>query len=183
MKPLFLIKTALRRRPALNVILFFFFSANVIFGFKVIKEQVSEIRLLEERILNVRKISLEDATILEPGTEDPLMNIRTGVEIYRRRFSDYRELTIVLEDVFKVAKRNGFRIPVGNYSTEKLKRTDMSKYTFSFPLEGRYPQIRKFIYDVESLQYPLVIEALTLTSSKVAEGKIRLEVVMSTYYL
>lgn len=106
-----------------------------------------------------------------------------GVKSFKEKLPDYKGLTKVLGEVFTAAKKNGLKIPEGDYRPETVKDTDISRYTFSFPVEGRYSQIKKFIYDIETLDRMLVVEDVTLSTGKAEDGTVALNIRMSAYYL
>lgn len=126
---------------------------DIIFTFKIIPGQELRIRSTEERVNELRGSS---------GAE----RAASGVLAFKKRLPQRSELTRVLSEVFAIARRNGLKIEAGDYSPETVRDTDISRYTFSFPVEGGYGQIKKFIYDVEALRYPLVIEEIGLVSGK-----------------
>ena len=105
------------------------------------------------------------------------------VEIFKKRLPDRDGLTDVLDEVFKTARSNGLKIPSGDYGPETVKETAISRYTITLPVEGRYPQIKRFIYDIETMKYPLAIEEITLSRGKGAAGVIGLKIKMSAYFL
>jgi Tfp pilus assembly protein PilO len=93
------------------------------------------------------------------------------------------ELTMVLDGVFKAARRSGLKITSADYNPVTIKDTNVSRYLFSFPVQGRYRQIRRFIYDIENSEHMLVVESITMSSSKKSVGRLGVEVELSIYFI
>lgn len=164
------------KRPVniLIIILSLVIAGDLIFFSKVIGRQDSEITSLEEKINSLRGTSRRGG-----GLE----RARSGVDAFKKGLPDEKRLTPVLEEVFLTAKKNGLKIPAGDYSPETLKDADISRYMISFPVEGRYSQIKKFIYDLENMKHQLAIEEISMASSKETDGTIGLKIKISAYYL
>ncbi len=95
-------------------------------------------------------------------------------------------MTSVIKDVFDLAGKNRLKIPSSSYkkiSSDGGEAGGLAHYTISFPVQGRYRRIRKFIYGLETLPYPLVLEELAFSRSRVkgAKGDIELKMRLSVY--
>ncbi len=143
-------------------------AANVIFGFRVIGAHRTELASLEERL-----------SALRPGKAGP----GAAISSFKKGLPDSNELTGILKEVLESARRNSLKVPAGSYSPETVKDTDISRYTISLPVEGRYPQIKRFIYEIESSKRHVVIEEITLASGRAEEGTIGLKIKLSAYYM
>jgi len=64
------------------------------------------------------------------------------------------------------------------YDIPKRASGELALLTFSFPAEGRYPDIKRFIYEVETSNRLVGIQELKLDSD---QGKVRLEMKLVTY--
>lgn len=158
------------------VIVLVVIAANVLFSWVILKKQGLEIAQLEE---SVRALSKGKGA--KSGVN--LAQLMEDVERFKKRLPQEKKLTRILGGIFSVAKKNGLVVPTGEYEALTSKETDISRYTITIPVEGRYSQIKKFIYDVETLRYPLAIEDVTLTSSRALDGNIGLKVRVSVYFL
>lgn len=157
----------------------FIISANFIFALKVIKGQEASLSSFDEAEKSLRKGHGFPAT----GNNGSLDDARKNIAVFKKRFTNQQGLTRVIDRVFDSARRNGLSISAGEYSPETIKETGVYKYSISFPVEGRYSQIKKFIYGIETMKYPVVIEGINLSGSKGAEGTINLKIRISTYFL
>lgn len=154
-------------------------SANFIFGLKVIRGQEASLSSFDEVEKSLRKGRGFQAA----GIGGALDDTRKKAAVFKKKFTDQHGLTRVIDMVFDSARRNGLSVPAGEYSPETIKETGVYKYSISFPVEGRYSQIKKFIYGIETMKYPVVIEDINLSGSKGAEGTINLKIKISTYFL
>ncbi|MCK4738385.1 MAG: type 4a pilus biogenesis protein PilO [Deltaproteobacteria bacterium] len=91
-------------------------------------------------------------------------------------------LTTLLKDVYKSAKRNKVKIPEGSYSPKTVEEASILKYTISLPVEGRYKDIKKFVYDIETLKRPLVVDEISFSRSKGSKGVVALHIQLSAYF-
>ena len=157
-------------------IVFFVIAANVIFSLTVLQRQVSEIAQLERSVSELRHGP-------GAGRSAGYPQVKVDVETFKKRLPNEKRMTRVVGDILSAAKRNGLVVPTGDYGAETSRETGISQYTITFPVEGRYPQIKKFIYEVETLKYSLAIEDITLTSSKALDGNIGLKIRVSVYFL
>lgn len=157
-------------------IVFFAIAANAIFSLTVLKKQGMEIAQLE-------RSASESRHGQGGGRGIDHAQIKEDVETFKKRLPGEKKLTRIIGDILSAAKKNGLVILTGDYGAETSRETEISKYTITFPVEGRYPQIKKFIYDVETLRYSLAIEDIALTSSKALDGNIGLKIRVSVYFL
>lgn len=146
---------------------------NFIFGGTVLRSQEVNEKRLEDRAEELRSAISERGS--GPQQEVQAANFIKGL-------TESADLTSILDEIFKSATKSGLDVPSADYNPEAFKDSSMSRYAFTFPVEGRYRDIKKFLYDLESSRRPLVIEELSLASGKTNEGKIRLRIRMSVYY-
>lgn len=165
----------MKTRPAYIILslAIFVVAANIAFGF-VIRGQERELASFELKVEMLRSVS-------SPGREGESM-AAARVKEFREGLPDARDLTSILNEVFVSAGRNGIRIPSGAYDPSPSKDGHASKYVFTLPVEGRYADLKRFLYELESSQSPLVVEDITLSGSRAGESGIGLGIKMSVYY-
>lgn len=149
-------------------------AANVVFMLTVIDHQKSLIASLEERIDGLRGSSIGKAKSPERAA--------VGVAAFKKTLPEREAISKILGEIFGMARGNGLKIDSGDYKPETGKDTDISRYTFSFPMEGGYAQLKRFIYGLESSKYPIVIEDISLTGAKEG-GDISLKVKATIYFM
>ncbi len=139
-----------------------------------------ELRSRELRSLEHKGLSSTGAVSLQAASA----RASREVEAFKKeRLVKGSELTSVLDEVFKDARRSGLKIRSADYKPVTIKDTEISRYLFSFPVEGSYRQIRRFIYDIENSKQMLVVEGITMQSSKKAAGSIGVEIELSIYFI
>ncbi|VAV82293.1 hypothetical protein MNBD_DELTA01-24 [hydrothermal vent metagenome] len=139
-----------------------------------------ELRSRELRSLEHKGLSSTGAVSLQAASA----RASQEVEAFKKeKLVKGSELTRVLDEVFKAARRSGLKIKSADYNPVTIKDTDISRYLFSFPVEGNYRQIRRFIYDIENSKRMLVVEGITMHSSKKAAGSIGVEIELSIYFI
>lgn len=175
MKKTSLINNIFHNRIFAPVFFITLLAANVIFTLTVIGHQASEIDSLESSINNLRKGEGPHPRSGEEGTAD-------DIAAFMKRIPGEGKLTAVVRSVFNVARNNGLAIPAGEYSPQTVKDGDVSRYVMTFPVEGGYPNIKKFIYDVEMLRQMVAIEEITLKGGSTDSEAIRLNIKISVYY-
>lgn len=146
---------------------------NFVFGATVLRRQESNSRELEDRVDGLMAaISARDS--------GPQQNVTAANFI--QGLPESSGISSILDEVFKSAKANGLDVASADYNSEAFKNSSISRYEFTFPVEGRYRDIKKFLYELESSQRPFVIEELGLVSRKGGDGKTGLNIRMSVLY-
>lgn len=85
--------------------------------------------------------------------------------IFIEKLPQQSELTNLIQSIHKMAREEGLIIKSATYSPSKGKEDNILSNTISFPLTGTYKQIRKFIYNLERMDYPISIDDLSIASS------------------
>ena len=158
---------------------------NLIFGATTLNERdrlVSslELRSRELRALEHRGFSSSGAASLQEASARASQEIET---FKKERLVKGSQLTKVLDGVYKAARKNGLKIKSANYKPITIKDTEISRYFFSFPVEGRYNQVKKFIFDIESSKQMLLVESITMNSSQKSAGRIGVDIELSVYFI
>ena len=130
-------------------------AANLILTFTVTAAQEDETRLLEERVSGLKGVS-----------GSPFEQAVSDIEVFTGRMPNKSGLPKALASIFDIARKNGLNIPSGDYAPETVSEAGISKYTISFPVEGSYPEIKKFIYGIENMNVPVVVEDIVFSRSK-----------------
>lgn len=157
---------------------------NLVFSVTTMRDRSDEVTRLELHSRELRE--LEHRGLYASGAmslQAASARANREVEGFKKKLVDSKGLTLVLNDVFKAARRNGLTITSADYNPVTIKATDISRYFFSFPVEGRYRQVKKFIYDIENSKHMLVVESITMSSSKKARGRIGVDIELSAYFI
>ena len=142
--------------------------ANIIIGLVVIGGEGRQVELLEQRELARRQAASVERALMD-------------VETFEKHLHGEGAHTRIVNDVFRLAKKNRVKIRAGKYSPDTTERGGYSRYTISFPVEGSYRRVKKFVYDIETFKRPLVIEEISFGRSKRAGGTTELTIKLSAY--
>ena len=89
-----------------------------------------------------------------------------------------RDMPLLVKEFVQTARQLKLRVASVNYDIPKRAGGELTMITFSFPAEGRYPEIKRFIYDVETSDRLIGIQDLKLESEK---GNVKLALKLMTY--
>jgi Tfp pilus assembly protein PilO len=88
------------------------------------------------------------------------------------------DMPLLVKDLVQDARRLHLSVASVKYDIPARSLSDVAMLGFSFPAEGRYPDIKRFIHDVETSGRLVGIKALKLTSDK---GRVTMEMKLVTY--
>ncbi len=142
-----------------------------------------------------RPVRAEAAALQSRSDELERLNARASENVRRyseflegkRRLDEFKsmlasrpEYTDVLKKVYRLAKKDKMKFSSFAAQTSALRQVgDLEQLSFSLPVSGRYPDVRKFIYDVETSDLFLNINDLGLTGG--GKEDITLTIGLSTY--
>ncbi|MBI5454126.1 MAG: type 4a pilus biogenesis protein PilO [Deltaproteobacteria bacterium] len=141
---------------------------NIAYGAIVIERQEEDIARLQASVSRGRGAGLAE-------TSD-------GIVAFKKTLPDKLGLTKVIDKVLASARANGIKIHEGNYAPETIKDAEFSRYSISLPVEGNYPGIKRFIYELESMRDLIIVEEVSLSGAK-GSGSIGLNIRISAYYI
>lgn len=118
----------------------------------------------------------------EQREQEILNSLRKRMGQFRNRIPPQGAILAMIRRVTDQAHRLDVYIPSVRYQPKEVKGEDLVKLTVQMEVEGRYAGIRRFLYEVEGLQEPLIIEKVVLTSKGVI-GRITLRLQMAAYFL
>ncbi len=89
-----------------------------------------------------------------------------------------KDMPLLVKDLVQTARRLKLGVASVKYDMPKRGSGEVAMLVFSFPAEGRYPEIKRFIYDVESADRLVGIQDLKLEGDK---GQVKLDMKLVTY--
>jgi Tfp pilus assembly protein PilO len=89
-----------------------------------------------------------------------------------------KDMPILVKDLVQTARRLNLSVASVKYDIPSRAGGELAMLTFSFPAEGRYPDIKRFIYNVETSDRLVGIQDLKMTSEK---SRVSLEMKLFTY--
>ncbi len=89
-----------------------------------------------------------------------------------------KDMPLLVKDLVQTAK--GLRLGVSSvkYDIPKRAGEELALLSFSFPAEGRYPDIKRFVFEVETSDRLVGIQNLKMDGDK---GSVKLEMKLVTY--
>lgn len=91
---------------------------------------------------------------------------------------EQKDMPLLVKDLVTTARRLNLSVSSVKYDIPKRASGELALLAFSFPAEGRYGDIKRFIYDVETSDRLVAIQDFTMDSDK---GMVRLELKLLTY--
>ncbi len=88
------------------------------------------------------------------------------------------DMPLLVKDLVQNARRLNLSVSSVKYDMPRRAIGELAMLDFSFPVEGRYPDIKRFIHSVETSDRLVGIETLKLTSE---QGRVRLDMKLVTY--
>ncbi len=89
-----------------------------------------------------------------------------------------KDMPLLVKELEQKAKRLNLAVAAVNYDIPRRESGELAMLSFSFPVEGRYPDIKRFIYEVETSGRLIGIQDVDLASDK---GRIKLQMKLMTY--
>jgi Tfp pilus assembly protein PilO len=111
-----------------------------------------------------------DAVLFQKQKKE-LSGIRAGI-------MTQKDMPLLVKDLVLAARKLNLSVASVKYDVPKGTGDELAALTFSFPAEGRYPDIKRFIYEVETSDRPVGIQDLKLEEEK---GRVKLELKLITY--
>jgi Tfp pilus assembly protein PilO len=89
-----------------------------------------------------------------------------------------QDMPLIVKEFVQTARQLKLKVDSVNYDIPKRGSGELTMLAFSFPAEGRYPDIKRFIYEVETSDRLIGIQDLKLESEK---GNVKLALKLMTY--
>jgi Tfp pilus assembly protein PilO len=89
-----------------------------------------------------------------------------------------KDMPLLVKELVQTARRLNLAVASVKYDIPKRTSGELAMLPFSFPTEGRYPDLKRFIYEVETADRLVGIQTLRLGSD---QGKVRLDMKLVTY--
>jgi Tfp pilus assembly protein PilN len=89
-----------------------------------------------------------------------------------------KDMPLLVKDLVLTARRLNLTVASVKYDIPRRTSGELALLTFSFPAEGAYPDIKRFIYEVETSDRLVGIQELKMDSG---QGRVKLEMKLVTY--
>lgn len=91
-----------------------------------------------------------------------------------------KDMPLLVKDLVQSARRLNLKVGPINYDIPKPGSSELAMLTFSFPAEGGYPDIKRFIYETETSPRLVGIQDVKLDSER-EKGSVKLQMKLITY--
>jgi Tfp pilus assembly protein PilO len=118
----------------------------------------------------------------EQREQELVAAVLKGMEQFRSRIPPQGAIPAMIRRVTDQARRLQLHVPSVKYQPGDVSEEELVKLTVQMEVEGRYGAIRRFLYEVEGLQDPLVIERVALTNHRGVD-RLNLRLEMAAYFL
>ncbi|HEY6011076.1 MAG TPA: type 4a pilus biogenesis protein PilO [Nitrospirota bacterium] len=89
-----------------------------------------------------------------------------------------KDMPLLVKEFVQTARRLNLSVAAVNYDIPRRGSGELAMLAFSFPAEGRYPDIKRFIYEVETSDRLVGVQDLKLDSET---GRVKMSVKLMTY--
>jgi Tfp pilus assembly protein PilO len=89
-----------------------------------------------------------------------------------------KDMPLLVKDLVLSARRLNLAVASVKYDIPRRASGELALLAFSFPAEGRYPDIKRFIHEVETSDRLVGIQELKMDSD---QGRVKLEMKLVTY--
>lgn len=150
-----------------------FFAAVTLPTRQTVRAHAATVRDLQARIQSLRHEQREQQLVAA---------LLKGMEEFRNRIPPQGAILQMIRRVTDQARRLKLHVPSVKYQPEEVPEEELVKLTVQMEVDGTYAAIRRFLYEVEGLQDPLVLEKLVLTSQR-GKDRLSLRLEMAVYFL
>jgi hypothetical protein len=150
-----------------------FFVAVIMPAWTAIRDQAATAQDLQTRMGSLRR----------EQREHELVNaLLTGIEQFRHRIPPQGSILAMTRRLTDQAHRLQLHVPSIKYQPVPVPEEDLVRLAIQLDVEGPYGAIRRFLYELEGLQDPLMIEKLVLTNPRGTE-RLTLRLQLAAYFL
>ena len=89
-----------------------------------------------------------------------------------------KDMPLLVKDLVQTARRLKIGVSSVKYDIPKRSGGELAMLAFSFPAEGRYPELKRFVFDVETADRLVGIQNLKLDAD---QGRVKLDMKLITY--
>jgi Tfp pilus assembly protein PilO len=117
------------------------------------------------------------------GRLHALKRAELDLEKWKELLPQKREFSKAIASLADIAKRHRVAVPSISYQQVALDQKGFSKVSFSFTVSGRYEDIRRFIYTLETSKGFLIIEDMVLETSSKSGARVEIQMKVSAFLI
>ncbi|MFQ5961435.1 MAG: type 4a pilus biogenesis protein PilO [Candidatus Methylomirabilales bacterium] len=167
-------------KPRLPYVAAFLLLLNVAFFFFAIipAQRAERAHAATLQVLHARMRVLR----LEHRSQQVMQALLKKMEQFRNQIPPQGAILAMVRRATDEARRLKLHVPSVRYEPGDVAEDELVKLTVQMEVEGRYAAIRRFLYEVEGLQDPLMIERLVLSSQRGA-NQLTLRLQLAAFFL
>jgi Tfp pilus assembly protein PilO len=116
----------------------------------VIKEQTEELEKLKNEYFKKRNILAGKEKEGMKNNDNYYYHLVEESKKIREKFLHRKDFIKVIKEIFEIVEGNGFSLTKVNYQIKPVLKEKIYKYFISFSVNGKYSQLKKFIYQIEN---------------------------------
>ncbi len=89
-----------------------------------------------------------------------------------------KDMPLLIKDLSVTARRLGLSVAAVNYDIPKRAEGGLTMLAFSFPVEGSYPGIKRFIHEIETSDALVGIQDVKFDAD---QGRVKMQLKLVTY--
>ncbi len=89
-----------------------------------------------------------------------------------------KDMPLLVKEFVQMARSLNLVVAAINYDMPRRESGELALLSFSFPIEGRYPDVKRFIYEMETTDRLVGIQDLKLDAD---QGRVKLQMKLITY--
>ena len=127
-----------------------------------------------------KEIEVKRAEMVTIKPSATFSEIKADITKFKDMLPRKAEMTNIIREIDGLAKGASLAIHDITYESKKTEEGGIFQVSFSFPVEGKYVNIKNLIYKLESSRRMFTIDSLSLEKASGKED-IRLKIRMSAY--
>ncbi len=127
------------------------------------------LKISETQYAELKKRRTE--AVLFQKQRQQLMGIKSGMPTQK-------DMPLIVKELVQKARGLNLAVSGIDYDIPNLGGEEVAVLTFSFPVEGRYADVKRFIFEVETSDRPIGIQDVKMDSDK---GTVKLLIKLVTY--
>lgn len=136
-------------------------------------------KINSDNVFKTIETKRSEAVIIK--SPDTYSKLKADIEKFKDMLPQRSQMTQIVRELDMLAKNNALSIHDISFETKKVEQGDIFPLSFSFLIEGKYNNIKSFIYKLESSRRLITIDDLSLEKVSGKE-EIRLKI-RATIYL
>lgn len=144
---------------------------------------LSAIRPLQARLDANEQSVIAARQAAKNGTETPSTDQTPSQQLatFYRFFPGEKNSPQWLEKMVAVAEKNGLSLNEGEYKVTQDKSGKLIRYKITLPVQGSYPQIRKFLVSLNTEMPVMALENVQFDRQHIADASVQAEIKLVLY--